>query len=100
MSAKLLGQQSTMFYGHTDSGPAVNELNTGKHPVRLDTVESSAPVIVLRDVMNSNFEEWMKMATDDVSIQFSALRLNCSIRVLLATNQTIFLSSFVDRKST
>ena len=99
-SAESLGQQSTMSDGHMDPGPAVNELNARKQPVRLDTVESAAPVIVLRDVMDSNFEEWMKMATDDVSIRFSALRLNRSICVLLVTNQAIFLSSFVDRKST
>jgi len=62
-----------MFDGHTDPGPTVNELNAGKQPVRLDTVESAAPVIILRDVMNSDFEEWMKMATDNVSFRFSAL---------------------------
>jgi len=89
-----------MFDGLTDPGPAVNELNEGKQPVRLDTVESAALVIVLRDVMNSNFEEWAKMATDNVSIRVSALRLNCSIRVLLLTNQTILPSPLVDRKST
>jgi len=89
-----------MFDGHTDPGPAVNELNAGKQPVWLDTIESAAPVIVLRDVMNSDFEEWMKMVTDNVSIRVSALRLNCSIHVLLLTNQTIFLSSFVDRTRT
>jgi len=99
-SAKSLGQQSTTFYGHADPGPAVNELNAGKQPVRLDTVESAALVIILRNVMNSDFEEWMKMATDNVSIRVSALRLSCSIRVLLLTNRTIFLSSLVDSKST
>ena len=98
-SAKPLGQQSTMFDGHTDPGPAVNELNARKQPVRLDTVESAVPVIVLRDAMDLDFEEWMKMATDNVSILFS-LRLSRSIRVLLVTNPAIFLSYFVDRKST
>jgi len=69
-SAKLLGQQSTMFDGLTDPGPAVNGLNAGKQPVQLNSVIPAAPIInVPRDVMNSNFEEWMKMATDNVSIR-------------------------------
>ena len=68
-SAKLLGQQTTMFDGLTDSGPAVAGLNAGKQPVQLNSVIPAAPIInVPRDVMNSNFEEWMKMATDNVSI--------------------------------
>jgi len=67
-SAKLLGQQSTMFDGLTDPGPGVNGLNVGKQPVQLNSVVPAAPIInVPRDVMNSNFEEWMKMATDNVS---------------------------------
>ena len=45
---------------------------------------------VPRDVMNSNFEEWMKLATDNVSVIFFALRLNSSIRVLLVANRTVF----------
>jgi len=69
-SAKLLGQQSTVFDGLTDPGPAVNGLNAGKQPVQLNSVVPAAPIInVPRDVMNSNFEEWMKMATDNVSIR-------------------------------
>lgn len=68
-SAKLLGQQSTMFDGLTDPGPGANGLNAGKQPVQLNSVVPAAPIInVPRDVMNSNFEEWMKMATDNVSI--------------------------------
>lgn len=68
-SAKLLGQQSTMFDGLTDPGPVVNGLNAGKQPVQLNSVIPAAPIInVPRDVMNSNFEEWMKMATDNVSV--------------------------------
>ena len=68
-SAKLLGQQSTMFDGLTDPGPAGNGLNAGKQPVQLNSVTPAAPIInVPRDVMNSNFEEWMKMATDNVSV--------------------------------
>ena len=68
-SAKLLGQQSTMFDGLTDPGPGVNGLNAGKQPVQLNSVVPAVPIInVPRDVMNSNFEEWMKMATDNVSI--------------------------------
>jgi condensin complex subunit 2 len=67
-SAKLLGQQTTMFDGLTDPGPGANGLNTGKQPVQLNSVVPAAPIInVPRDVMNSNFEEWMKMATDNVS---------------------------------
>jgi len=67
-SAKLLGQQSTMFDGLTDPGPGVNGLNAGK---QLNSVVPAAPIInVPRDVMNSNFEEWMKMATDNVSFCF------------------------------
>ena len=93
-SAKLLGQQSTIFDGLTDPGPAVNGLNAGKQPVQLNSVVPAVPIInVPRDVMNSNFEEWMKMATDNVSVAFSALRLNSSIRALLVTNWTIFLST-------
>ena len=66
-SAKLLGQQPTMFDGLTDPGPGVNGLNTGQ----LNSVVPAAPIInVPRDVMNSNFEEWMKMATDNVSFFF------------------------------
>jgi len=68
-SAKLLGQQSTMFDGLVDPGPAVNGLNAGERPVQLNSVVPAAPIInVPRDVMNSNFEEWMKMATDNVSV--------------------------------
>ena len=68
-SAKLLGQQTTMFDGLTDPGPGVNGLNAGERPVQLNSVVPAAPIInVPRDVMNSNFEEWMKMATDNVSI--------------------------------
>ena len=67
-SAKLLGQQSTTFDGLTDLGPTVNGLNAGKQPVQLNSVVPAVPIInVPRDVMNSNFEEWMKMATDNVS---------------------------------
>ena len=67
-SAKLLGQQPTTFDGLTDPGPGVNGLNAGKQPVQLDSIVPAAPIInVPRDVMNSNFEEWMKMATDNVS---------------------------------
>ena len=70
-SAKLLGQQSTTFDGLIDPGPAVNGLNAGKQPVQLNSVVPAAPIInVPRDVMNSNFEEWMKMATDNVSVEF------------------------------
>ena len=69
-SAKLLGQQTTMFDGLTDPGPGVNGLNAGERPVQLNSVVPAAPIInVPRDVMNSNFEEWMKMATDNVSIR-------------------------------
>lgn len=68
-SAKLLGQQSTVFDGLTDLGPVVNGPTAGKQPVQLNSVVPAAPIInVPRDVMNSNFEEWMKMATDNVSI--------------------------------
>ena len=68
-SAKLLGQQSTMFDGLVDPGPAANGLNVGERPVQLNSVVPAAPIInVPRDVMNSNFEEWMKMATDNVSV--------------------------------
>ena len=67
-SAKLLGQQSTVFDGLTDPGPGVNGLIPGVQPVQLNSVVPAAPIInVPRDVMNSNFEEWMKMATDNVS---------------------------------
>jgi hypothetical protein len=67
-SAKLLGQQSTMFDGLTDPGPGVNGLGAGRQPTQLNLVVPAAPIInVPRDVMNSNFEEWMKMATDNVS---------------------------------
>jgi hypothetical protein len=63
-SAKLLGQQTTMFDSLTDQGPGVAELNTGQ----LNSVVPAAPIInIPRDVMNSNFEERMKMATDNVS---------------------------------
>jgi condensin complex subunit 2 len=49
----------------------------------------AAPIInVPRDVMSSNFEEWMKMKADNVSIRFFALWFNSLIYVLLATNQT------------
>ena len=84
-SAKLLGQQSTMFDGLTDPGPAVNGLNAGKHPVQLNSVVPAAPIInVPRDVMNSNFEEWMKMATDNVSVCLSFFSaVNSSVCVLL-----------------
>jgi hypothetical protein len=75
-SAKLLGQQPTMFDGLTDPGPGVNALNTGKQPVQLDSIVPAAPIInVPRDVMNSNFEEWMKMATDNVSFRCFIMRL-------------------------
>ena len=68
-SAKLLGRQSTVFDGLIDPGPGANGLNTGKQPVQLNSVVPAAPIInVPRDVMNSNFEEWMKMATDNVSL--------------------------------
>ena len=64
-SAKLLGQQTTMFDGLTDSGPGAN-VNTAQ----LNSIVPAAPIInVPRDVMNSNFEEWMKMATDNVSFR-------------------------------
>ena len=83
-SAKLLGQQSTMFDGLTDPGPAVNGLNLGKQPVQLNSVVPAVPIInVPRDVMNSNFEEWMKMATDNVSIQLFFSTLDNSICVVL-----------------
>lgn len=63
-SAKLLGRQSTAFDGLTDPMPGVN----GLQPVQLNSIVPAAPIInVPRDVMNSNFEEWMKMATDNVS---------------------------------
>jgi hypothetical protein len=66
-SAKLLGQQTTMFDSLTDQGPGVAELNTGQ----LNSVVPAAPIInVPRDVMNSDFEEWMKMATDNVSFSY------------------------------
>jgi len=69
-SAKLLGQQPTAFDGLTDPGPGVTGLNAGKQPVQLNSVVPAAPIInVPRDVMNSNFEEWMKMATDNVSVR-------------------------------
>ena len=81
-SAKLLGQQTTMFDGLTDPGPVANGLNAGKQPVQLNSIVPAAPIInVPRDVMNSNFEEWMKMATDNVSARI----LSCgytSLRVL------------------
>ena len=84
---------SAMFDGLMDPGPVVNGLNAGKQPVQLNSVVPAAPIInVPRDAMSSNFEEWMKMMTDNVSVKF----LNGSILALLATNQTIF---FVDRKS-
>ena len=88
--AKLLA----MFDGLTDPGPVVNGLNAGKQPVQLNSVVPVMPIIGVRarDVMSSNFEEWMKMVTENVSVKF----LNGSILALLATNQTIF---FVDRKS-
>jgi hypothetical protein len=74
-SAKLLGQQPTMSNGLTDPGPGVNALNTGKQPVQLDSIVPAAPIInVPRDVMNSNFEEWMKMATDNVSFRCFIMR--------------------------
>ena len=84
-SAKLLGQQSTMFDGLTDPGPVVNALNAGKQPVQLNSVIPAAPIInVPRDVMNSNFEEWMKMATDNVStpILFYGWSLLCVLEWL------------------
>jgi len=66
----------------------------------MNAVVPAAPIIIPGDVMNSTFKEWIKIATGNVSILFFALRLNCSIRVLLLTNQTIIPLSFVDRKST
>jgi len=67
-SAKLLGQQTTTFDSLADSGSGASGLNAGKQPVQLNSVVPAAPIInVPRDVMNSNFEEWMKMATDNVS---------------------------------
>ena len=100
-SAKLLGQQSTMFDGLTDPGLVVNVLNAGKQLVQLNSVVPATPIIdVPRDVIKSYFEEWMTMAAaDNVSVRFSALQSNNSIRVLLVTN-SVFLSSFVNRKST
>lgn len=90
-SAKLLGQQSTVFDGLTDPGPAVN---TGKSPVQLNSVVPAVPIInVPRDVMNSNFEEWMKMATDNVSFQgliagsVNADRLDCYSSRTFTENQ-------------
>ncbi|KAF9642496.1 hypothetical protein BDM02DRAFT_2078054 [Thelephora ganbajun] len=54
-SAKLLGQQSTLFDGLTDLRPAMNGLNTGKQTVQLNSVVPAGPIInVPKDVMNSN----------------------------------------------
>lgn len=69
-SAKLLGQQTTMFDSLADPGSGASGLNAGKQPAQLNSVVPAAPIInVPRDVMNSNFEEWMKMATDNVSFR-------------------------------
>jgi len=98
-SAKLLGQQTTMFDGLTDAGPGVPGLNAGKQPVQLNSVVPAAPIInVPRDVMNSNFEEWMKMATDNVGIRILFWGWS-SVRVLEWLTIPCFFHPF-DRKST
>jgi hypothetical protein len=97
-SAKLLGQQTTMFDGLTDPGPGANGLNTGKQPVQLNSVVPAAPIInVPRDVMNSNFEEWMKMATDNVSTH-SVLRLWFSLFSSVANHRPCFLRLFTENQ--
>ena len=102
-SAKLLGQQTTMFDGLTDPGPGVNGLGAGKQPVQLNSVVPAAPIInVPRDVMNSNFEEWMKMATDNVSlsIYFHGCRWltrECFFRILTENQREQLLELRLNR---
>ena len=52
---------------------------------------------VLRNVMSPNFEEWMKMTTDDMSIRLSVLALTVRFVSFPAANQTTFLSSYIQK---
>src|ERR1700761_4909341 len=62
--------------------PVLEEVSTPKaKPV--NAVENAPAVKVSLDVMNTNFEEWMKMATDNVCIISQCIytaRLNFSVR--------------------
>lgn len=67
-----------------EDGPSNRDLNrsSGSRPsmrtgrqslgasLRINAVAPAPPPAISMDVMNSNFEEWMKMATDNVSCQF------------------------------
>lgn len=55
---------SNISAGPTGNGPV---RTPGRGLQRLESVAHVEPINVPRDVMSSNFEEWMKMATDNVS---------------------------------
>jgi len=69
--------------GHAPNGGGGPRRSGGKMTVNLKRAETAGETNddeaeKRLGPMSSDFEEWMKMATDNVSIRFSAVWLNCS----------------------
>ncbi len=64
--------------GNGDSGEVSRVPTTRRPRMSASRINAVAPApVVSIDVMNSNFEEWMKMATDNVSFSIAFTRFSC-----------------------
>jgi condensin complex subunit 2 len=73
------GQQPDGQRSRVVSALAMQQAKKGK---RLSAVAPGAPVVSM-EVMNTNFEEWMKLATDNVSV-YQPGRRNASCKERMA----------------